>query len=72
MPTFLVTQSCGKERVINDIRAGEQNEWSEMLETMLAYALPWTTSRTLTTECQYCLDMRVATFGPHEARSKST
>ena len=34
MLTFLVTQSCGKERVINDGRAGEQNEWSEMRETI--------------------------------------
>ena len=39
MPTFLVTQGCGKERVINDGRAGEQNEWSEMLETIFTISV---------------------------------
>jgi hypothetical protein len=39
MPTFLVTQGCGKERVINDGRAGGQNHWSEMLETIFAISV---------------------------------
>ena len=39
MPTFLVTQSCGKQRVINDAKAGAQNAWSEMLETIFAISV---------------------------------
>jgi hypothetical protein len=39
MPTFLVKQSCGKARVINDAKAGEQNSFTKMRETIFAISV---------------------------------
>ena len=48
MPTFLVVQGCGKERVINDARAGEQNDWSEMPETIFTISVDFIATATHT------------------------
>jgi hypothetical protein len=46
MPTFLVVQSCGKLRVINDARAGCQNYFTAMWETIFIISVDWVAQAT--------------------------